>query len=627
MKIFSAAPQFRSRVHRIYPLLLLCAVGSVSAQNQLGEVVITATGSEQLLSATLAHATVITRQDIERSQAVDLISLLQREAGLQRTQNGGVGSVSTLFMRGAPSLQTLILIDGIAQNKQDASGSVSLEHVMLDNVERIEVVRGNVSAVYGSGAIGGVIQIFTRKGSGTPSISVTSELGPRGSRRLSGNANGGVGDTTIAIGVSRLTTDGFSAINTVQQPGANPDSDSYENRSFNLSVAHKLSDQHNFGLKVTSSVGETAYDNAFGAATDIQKSRTRLSQASVFSDNKWSNWRSRISLGEQSDKNRSADNGFFGSTDTFVTRATVLNWINTLALAGDWLLTAGLDKQHQRVDTTTTSAFAPYAVGRTASAVFAGVEGKVSDIGLQLNARHDRVGALEENTGYAGVSYAISDRFKLIGSVSTAFNAPPLGYLFAPGIGNPGLRPEFANSHEIGMQFAGDKQLLRATYFDTRVRDQLTFDTATFAFANIDRTRNKGLELSYKGVIGATDLRASLTLQEPTNVVTGQRLNRRAATLASVGVSHPIGAWRIDGDLRYSGKRPDAYTDPLTFTTVKTTLDAYAVLDLAVSYQWSPELRLQARLDNAFDRRYQTVYGYNQQPRSLYMGLTWAPKL
>ena len=141
MKIFSTALRSRSRVHRIYPLLLLCAVGSVSAQNQLGEVVITATGTEQLLSATLAHTTVITRQDIERSQAVDLISLLQREAGLQRTQNGGVGTASTLFMRGAPSLQTLILIDGIAQNKQDASGSVSLEHVMLDNVERIEVVR------------------------------------------------------------------------------------------------------------------------------------------------------------------------------------------------------------------------------------------------------------------------------------------------------------------------------------------------------------------------------------------------------------------------------------------------------------------------------------------------------
>jgi len=145
---------------------------------QLKETVVTATRSEQLLSAALPHTTVISREDIERSQATDLLTLLQREAGLQRTQNGGIGTASSIFLRGAAALETLVLIDGIAQNKQDASGAVSLEHIMLDTIERVEIVRGNVSAIYGSGAVGGVIQIFTKTGSRAPSASSRSSSPP-----------------------------------------------------------------------------------------------------------------------------------------------------------------------------------------------------------------------------------------------------------------------------------------------------------------------------------------------------------------------------------------------------------------------------------------------------------------
>ena len=608
--------------------LALASVFPAWSQTALEEVVVTATRSEQLLSATLAHTTVITREEIERSQASDLVSLLQREAGLQRTQNGGIGTVSSIFMRGAPSLQTLVLIDGVPQNKQDASGAVSLEHVMLDNVERVEVVRGNVSAIYGSGAIGGVIQIFTKAGSGPPSAAVSVELGSRAFRKISGSVVASVGDTSFSLAASRLKTDGFSAINTTQQPGANPDSDGYDNTSLNLSLTHKLSKDHNFGARLTRTIGQSSYDNAFGAPADLQSATTRLGQFSLFTDNTWGIWRSRLSLAEQSDKSRSQDNGFFGSTDSFATRATLLNWVNTIALGSNWLATAGLEKQHQRVDTATSSAFgAPYGVGRHASATFAGIEGALGGGGLQGNVRRDKVGALQQNSWYLGYGFPITEQFKLIASASTAFNAPPLGYLFAPGFGNPALLPERARSKEVGVQYAQGTHLLRATYFDTRVKDQLTYDTATFAFANIGRTRNDGVELSYRGRIDATDLRASLTAQDPVNAATGQTLGRRARSLFSVGVSHPIGAWRLDGDLRYSGKRPDTYTDPLTFASVNTTLAASTVLDLAVSYKLTPDVMLNGRLDNATDRWYQTVYGYNQQPRSLYVGVTWTPRI
>lgn len=594
---------------------------------ELPETVVTATRNPQPLSAAMHHTTVISREDIERSQASDLVTLLQREAGLQRTQNGGLGTVSSVFMRGAPSLQTLVLIDGVPLNKQDASGAVSLEHLMLDNVERVEIVRGNVSAVYGSGAIGGVIQVFTRSGTREPSASVGLEVGPRATRKLSVQAGAQVGNTDISAGASRYLTDGFSSVSTAQHASANPDADAYSNTSANLSLSHKLATQHQVGVRMSQSTGETAYDNAYGAPGDLQMSRTRLNQVSLFTDNTWGDWRSRVTLSGQSDRSVHDDNGFFGSTNSFRTSATVLNWVNTLALGGEWVATAGLDQQRQKIVTTTTSAFStPYDVSRDATAVFGGVEGRVGAGNVQFNARHDKVGDLSETTGYLGYSHPLGEQWKLIASTSTAFNAPPLGYLFAPGFGNPDLRPERARSHELGAQFEQGSHLLRATYFNTRVKNQLEYDIAAFRFANIGRARNKGLEVSYKGKLGSTSLRGSLTLQDPVNDVTGQALPRRAKTLWSLGLSQSVASVLLDADLRYSGARSDRYSDPSTFSTVETTLKSYAVLDLAASYPLRPDLELRARLDNVTDEKYQTVYSYNQQPRSLYVGLTWRPK-
>ncbi|MDD2919886.1 MAG: TonB-dependent receptor [Rhodoferax sp.] len=621
----------RDGVRLCASVVAVFAAFPVLAQGQtatLQEVVVTASRNEQLLGSALPHTSVISREDIERSQATDLVTLLQREAGLQRTQNGGIGTVSSVFVRGAPSLQTLVLIDGVPQNKQDASGAVSLEHLMLDNIERIEIVRGNVSAIYGSGAIGGVIQIFTKRGSREPAANVSLEVGPRASRKISGGVGTTLGATTISAGLSRVSTDGFLAIDTTQLPGANPDADGYSNTSGTISLEHKLSAAHNFGLRLVRSDADTEYDNAYGAPADIQTSTNRLSQSTLFADNTWGNWRSRLSLSEQSDKSESHDNGMYGSNDGFTTQATVLSWVNAVALRDNWRVSAGLEQQRQHVDTRSDSPYAStYDADRDTSALFAGLEGQLGKGNVQLNVRHDRVGDLSESTGFLGLGYPVTEHIKLTASTSSAFNAPPLGYLFAPGYGNPLLKPERARSKELGVQYEQGSQWLRATYFDTRIEDQLNYDFITSAFENIGRTRNSGLELSYRGSVGASDVRASLTVQDPVDEITNQRLSRRAATLLSLGVSYPLGPWRMGADLQYSGDRPDTYSDSATFSTVNTTLDAYSVLDLTLSYAVSPTVLLKARLDNATDEKYQTVYGYNQQPRSLYVGLIWAPKL
>ena len=593
----------------------------------LPEIVVTATRSPQLLSAALAHTTLISREDIERSQAVDLVTLLDREAGLQRTQTGGAGSTSTVFLRGAPSLQTLILIDGVPQNKQDASGAVSLEHVMLDNVERVEIVRGNVSAIYGSGAIGGVIQIFTRTGSRANLANFALEVGPRATTKLSTNAALNFDKTALQIGFSRFKTDGFSTVNVTQLPSANPDNDGYQNTSSHVALTHTLAKGHQLGVKLSQSQGDTAFDNYFGEPVDRQFSTTTLNQASIFSANQWGAWSSRITLSQSSDTSVNRDNGTFGSTDHYKTQSSVLSWVNTVGIGDNASMMAGLEQQRQGVDTSSSSPYSdPYNQSRTARAYFAGLDGQWGDASVQLNLRNDRVGELTNTSSYLGFGYAISPQVRATMSTSTAFNAPPLGYLFAPGYGNPLLKPELAASDELGLQYTQAGHLLRATYFDTRIDDQLTYDTTTFAFANVKKTKNSGFELSYRGTMGATEWRASLTDQNPIDATSGAALVRRARSMASLGVSHALDAWQAGANLRWSGPRNDAYSDPATFRTVKTELAAYAVLDLSLAYRWSPQVRLSARLDNVGDTSYQTVYGYAQQPRSLFVGLTWTPQ-
>jgi vitamin B12 transporter len=598
------------------------AYGQSESNGTLREVVVTASRNPQLLGSASAHTTVITREDIEKSQATDLISLLQRDAGLQRTQNGGIGAVSSVFLRGFASLDTLVLIDGVPQNKQDASGTVSLEHIMLDNVERVEVVRGNVSAIYGSGAIGGVIQIFTRNGSQGPSTSLSLEVGPRGSAKVDAGTNLRFGDTTLSAGASRATTDGFSSINTAQFPTANPDADGYQNVSSHASISHALTKDHRIGVQYAQSEGKSNYDSYFAMLpTDLQSARTNMNQATLFSDNTWGKWHSRASYSEQSDRSFSLDGNLYG----FNTKANVLTWVNTMPLGEYWLGTAGLEEQRQHVDTYSDDSFStPYDQSRVADAVFLGLEGCFGPATLQLNVRSDKVGSLAQDTFYVGAGYSLTDTWKLTASNSTAFNAPPLGYLYAPVYGNPLLKPELAQSHEVGLQYEKGKQLLRASYFDTRVQDQLLY--LGTAFANVNRTRNTGMELSYRATYGQTDVRASWTEQNPVNALTGDVLQRRARTMVSLGIGQALGAWNVGGDVRYTGERPDAYTDPTTYASNDVRLSAYTVLDLTLSYRLSSEWLFKSRIDNVTDEKYQTVYGYNQQPLSLYAGVTWTPK-
>ena len=603
---------------RARPLLAAgVAVISLSAwADEVATVVVTAARAPQRLADALPHTTVLLREEIERSQAVDLPALLAAEAGVQFSNSGGRGAPASLFVRGAPARQVLVLIDGMPLSRQDASGQVGIEHLMLDQIERIEIVRGNVSALYGGGAIGGVIQVFTRQAGGPAQGSVRLEAGARGFVHAAAQASATLGSTALSLGVSRARDRGFSALDPASVPAANPDADGYRNTSLAFKLQQALAPGHSLGLGWVRTDGRLDYDSPFATPADVQTSHTVKDLFSLLSDNQLSSaWRSAVSLSRQTDDARLVESGSFGFNARYQTRVEALNWVNTLALSPATTLTAGLDHQRQHIDTD--DGFGGlYVRSRRLTALFGGLQARLGEHDLALNLRHDDVqGSAGQASGSLAWGWQVAPAWKLVASVANAFSVPPLGYLYAPGYGNPALQPELAHSAELGLQWAAAGQRLRATLFQTRVRQELDYDTATFMFANLARTRNRGLELSYSGRIGSADLRASLTTQDPVDALTGAQRLRRSQLLGSAALSQPLGAgWRAGLALRHVGDRPDSGG---------ITLAAYSVADVTLQWDQSPSLQWFARIENLADARYQTADGYLQPPRGLFAGLRW----
>ncbi len=605
------------------------------ADASLAPVVVTAARVAQSQTDALPFTTVITAEQIRASQAIDLPTLLRREAGIQFTQTGGIGQASGLFVRGADTRQTLVLLDGVPLTKQDATGTVSIEHLMLDQIDHIEIVRGNISSIYGSSAIGGVVQIFTRRGQGPARITAEAEVGSRGTTRIAAGISGSTsnlagttataapgeaganaaGGFHYALNASRFGTSGFSALNPAQVPTANPDRDGYRNGSVSGAISKDFGRDHQVGAKFSATQGKFDFDSTFGVPTDVHAGRTTVSTASIYSQDRFNeSWTSRLSYADSRDRNTNRYDTSFGNyDDRYQSRTRMLQWTNDITLASAWHATAGVERQWQSL--SVDDGFNPaFDINRNANSIFAGVQGQVGAHQLQVNLRHDQTDRVDSaSTGYLGYGYLFNPRWKALASIATGFAVPPLGYLYYPGFGNPDLKAEHSRSGEVGLQYAYEATLIRAALFDTRTREQLQFDTTTFTFGNIARARNRGLEVSANGTVAETALRASLTLQDPRDASTGERLRRRAQTLASLSASRSFGAWQYGGDLGFTGSRPDGAAQ----------LGAYGVANINARYRISKAVELFGRVENLFDRRYQTAYGFNQAPRGVFAGIRW----
>ena len=592
--------------------VVVSQVPTVKAASQLPEVVVTSSRIEQRQSDTLLHSTVITSEMIRNSQQPDLLSLLRSEAGIQITQTGGIGSSTGFFMRGAATRQTLVLVDGVPITKQDATGTVSIEHLMLSEIDRIEIVRGNVSSVYGSGAVGGVIQIFTRRPTDKTQTSVSAEFGSRMSYKSAASVRGANESLKYAISASKLGSDGFSAVNPDQIASGNPDRDGYSNVSASGFISRSLSQDQELGIRFTQSRARFNFDSQFDQPTDLHRGKTNISVISLFSKNRLAeNWQSELTFSEAVDHNSNRYQTALPRSDNYKTQTRMADWLNRIDLSDAVRATAGLS--YQRQSFAGDSGF-PLGVTDTSRNVWsaqAGLQYAGNNAhSFQLNGRYDDTQQnASATTGLLGYGYRLNENIKLLASTSTGFSAPPLGYLYGQW-GNPNLRPEYSRSVDIGTQITLAELEVRITWFDSRIRDQIEYSAG---FNNIRSARNDGLELSGQFSLSDWSIRPSLTLQNPRDADTGQLLRRRARELGSISAVRTLGPWTVNASASYSGARLDG----------DNRLGSYLVAGISGSYKVSNEWSLISRIDNVFDERYQSVYGYNQPPRMFFIGIRW----
>lgn len=611
----------------LYALAAAAPALAANAPGTVPTVVISAATFPQTLPQALPSVSVLTRTQIEQSGVKNLTTLLQRVAGVQLTSNGGPGQPATTYIGGFGGVDAgvLVLIDGVPITPQDASGGSNyLENLTTDQIKRIEIIHGNVSAIYGSGAIGGVILITTREGSSTPRAELSTTAGSRNTVTVSANAGSQIDNTRMHFGVSRYTTSGIPSINPMQSALITSDKpDGYHNLTLNGSLVQDFGANQHIGVRAFLSDGRYSYDN------DTSGGHTKQSLLQIFSNNKITAiWTSHLSLSRQRTEN--TDLGSFPA----IYRSTNLElaWRNVVRLSKEWTLTGGVSRQHQSVSSAEQGDIP--STSRDVTSVFAGINGTLDENEIQFNVRHDRFGSYAGNrtTVFAGYGRQLGGGFKAIASYSTAFNAPPLGYIYYNSpywAANPALKPESAHSVQTALQWSNTAAVVRATLFQTTGNDLWGYGSTPRGlsqFQNIRRTRTRGLELTARGTWRRLSYEANLTLQQPLALSEpGQpTLQRLARSIANVDLQYDFGPVSAGLAVHYTGPRPDvAYS--AAFTAIPVTLGSYTTVALTAHGAISETLRWHVRAENLFDKHYETAYSYNSMPFGIFAGLTWRP--
>ncbi|WP_066731962.1 TonB-dependent siderophore receptor [Cupriavidus sp. D384] len=596
-------------------------------QAQLAPVVVTASRTAQSVTEALPHTTVVTQEDIVNSQAPDLRSLLRGQAGVEFAANGGMGANTSLFMRGANSNQVLILIDGV-RVAGVSGGTAQLANILPDQIDHIEVVRGNVSALYGSDAIGGVVQIFTKNGAGqAPAANAQVEYGSNNTRQGTVGYGGQIGDTSFNLTGSIFKTDGFSSINYNQWAaanaaavrrgtGPNPGDNPYENKSVSGQIRHKFTSDWDAGFAAYYSKSDLSYDSTSGKPTDDFRMNSELYTLSAFVNGKvTSAWTTHFKLSQSEDRSEGTKNGLFDSL--FSTRNRQFNWQNEYALTPDHKLLFGTDWLQQTLASSSYN-----APSRNVFSVYGGYEGRIGRNQLQLNGRNDHYSDFgNQGSFFAGYGFNVTEQVKLIANVSNAFRAPTFNELYYPGFGQPNLQPERAKSAEAGVQVdTASAGLLRVTAFETRYDDLIVstaVGTGVFLAQNVNKAKVQGIEASWRATIWGTDLGAAVTFQNPVDESSNTQLLRRARRHASFDVGRNFGNWRFGGEWLLSSERLD---------NSGRILGGYGIVNLNARYNIDKQWFVAARVENLFDKNYQLAWPYNTQGRAGFITLGWRQK-
>jgi len=587
---------------------------AAATQIQTDDVVVTANRIAQSRDSVIGDVTVINREEIERAGQSSFIELLQTQPGIEISSTGGPGKTSSVFFRGTNPNQVVVLIDGIRVGSATA-GTTTFENLPLAQIEKIEILRGPATSLYGQDAIGGVIQIFTRKGDGTPKFNAAIGYGSYNTKTAEAGASGSIGDTRFSLNASSFDTDGFSAKRF--RTGVQRDDDGYRNLAFSGSVSHRIAEGHELGLQLLSSEGRNRYDSS---STFSNYGNLSQLSYSIYSKNQFTPfWLSSIRLGEGIDD--SIDHSAPNSRSQFKTKQTQYSWQNDFKLPLG-TLTLLYDRLEQRVSSTTDF--------DNTQRINDGFTGSyLVNLGahsFQASYRSDHNSQFGTNdTGGIGYGFSFNPNWRATASYGTAFKAPTFNDLYFPGFSNPNLRPEKSRNAEASLRYEDTNSTASLTAYENKVRDLIAFDfsQAPFVF-NLNEARIQGLTLAGSQILDSWLLKGSVDVQSPRDTETDNLLVRRANRHASFSVSREWGDWRFGSELIASSAR---YADAAN----TERMGGYGVLNLTADYKVNQDWKLQARLNNALDKNYTLVYdtfsdvAYNTAGSNLFVSLRYSP--
>ena len=601
------SPLSRTGALRAAILLSLSHAALAQTAPTLDAVQVTASRVERPVGETLASVTVLTREDIEASQAPDLADLLARQAGVDLARTGGPGSATTVFLRGGNAPHTLVLVDGVRVSST-GQGVFDFAHLPIDQIERIEIVRGPRAAIWGSDAIAGVIHVFTRD----PSAASVRLLG--GSYgRWGASAAGGIGDADRGLGLSagwqRLR--GFSATN-ADNWAFDPDDDGYRNKNLSLRGRTSLGSQR-LAFQALATDADVEFDRGTTRARNSSGGLTLGGELGA-------RWTHQLSLGHA----REDLDTVSGFSNSFRSRRTSLDWVNTLSL-GAGSLNLGLNWQDEEGVSANVFDGQTFSRSRESRAAFAGYGARFGAHLLDLSLRRDHSNQFGgATTANAAWGWAPSEAVLLRLGWGEGFRAPNFNELYYPDTGfgfagNPDLRPERSETWEAGLAWTpAQGHRLDLSAYRTRVRDLVAFAAPlTNNAININRARMDGVELEYRFDGGAWRWGGNLAWLDSEDEATGLDLLRRARHKAHADLGYRFGnGLELGLDADYVSSRRDVGGNP----------GAYALAHLRLAWPLGEGWRLEARIENLGDRDYTVVQGFNTPGRSGVLSVAWNGK-
>jgi vitamin B12 transporter len=584
------------------------------------EVTVTASRVVQTIDSTLADVSVITREDIDASAARDVLDILRMQAGIDLYRTGGAGSQTSLFLRGTNTNQVLVLIDGVRIASAN-TGALAFEQLPIDTIERIEIVRGPRASYWGSDAIGGVIQIFTRRLDG-PRVSVG--YGSYGDARGSAGFGHWNGTNGFSVQVGARHVDGYSSTN----PGicAGPDDpyciwndidNPYRNNHLAMRGGYAIGEQH-LAATVLRSDSRSSFDQdrTTQGFSDVLDQAIGFSLEGPLGDG----WVHRVSLGDAREDLETP--AYFSK---YTSRRQSLGWQHRVAIATNQSVIAGIDLVHEQGAYRDTGSGTPYFDNRRDNrAVFAGWQGAFGALDAELSARHDDNSEFgSANTGSLAAGWRFSEHLRAWTSWGAGFRSPTLNEQFSPGFGgfyagNPDLDPERSRSAEIGIELDATRdQRFGLNAYRTRVRDLITFSGAQNRAENVAHARINGVEATWDGTFGDWTTRAALTWQDTRDTDNDTPLLRRPKHKLATTIQRAFGSRVHAGiELLATGAREDVGG---------VELGGYTLVNLRGEVRLADDWRLFLRVENLTDRDYELAHGFNTPGRSGYVDLIWQP--